>query len=86
MDLYLYYEYKNRQNEKFSDQQQLTKSDYCLIVFELIGLIIGICLLIKCKKNLVYNIVIYLFSPWLFIILHCYTNSCGIPSYKSMCN
>lgn len=92
MDVCLYFCYKYKElfeidslerKEFFAkDTFALTPQDICLIVFEIIALIIGALMLIKCKKSIGWNVILYIFSPWLYVIYNCYMNSCDTQSNK----
>lgn len=90
MDLILYNKFNKVNNdiENYSDNLKNGNDvknkfiDLFVISFELFGLLIGFYILLNCKKNLVINILIFIFSPWLFIILSCFGGWCGGNSNK----
>lgn len=79
MDILFYNYYKNK--ETFEES---TTINYMLIIFEVLGMLIGLCMLLQCKYNIIYNLIIYIFCPWLFIILHCYSNTCNLTKCKNL--
>ncbi len=93
MDICLYFYYKHQNSQKIEsfekiehfgkmehfskDTFALTPQDICVIIFEIIALIIGALMLTKCRKSIGWNVILYIFSPWLYVIYNCYMNSCN---------
>lgn len=77
MDSIIYYKYNSNKKEQNIDKDN--KTDYCfilLVILEMLGIFIGIYFLTKCNHNFVFNLILFLFSPWLFVIYNCCLNSC----------
>lgn len=70
-------QYKNNNKETFDEKKLITPTDYFIFFSELFGILLGLIFIMNCKRNLLYNLVLYIFCPWLFVILHCYSNTCG---------
>jgi len=63
-------------NEKNDDYEINNALNNYIIIIEVIGLIIGLYFICGCEKNIIYNLILFIFSPWLFILLHCYAKTC----------
>lgn len=76
--MYLKNAKKNKDKGDVENMSILPSNDTERMLFgiELVGILIGVYFLLKCEHNIYFNIFMFIFSPWLFILYSYYANSC----------